>query len=306
MTAAIVTFFVGLTLGSVYALIGLSLNIVYSMTRVMSFAQGDVGMVAVMGAIGFDRIQGVPLAIAIALGLVLAGAVALAIDLAAVRPLGRVRVPIPYGWMVSTLGAGIILQNLAAMKFGTLPRAFPTVTSQGVVTIGGATISNQRIVTIITAAVLILLFGWVFTRTQWGRAARAIADNEMMAAAAGVNVSRMRAEAVALSGVMVGVAFVLIAPQVFASPFMGLPLLLNGFVTIVLGGLGNIRGGLIAGIALGLLNAYSGSYAPLVSGKYIPLVIMIVWILFGGLARAKARSLNETVPNPWRRAAESR
>ena len=272
----------GLSLGAVYALIGLSINIVVITTGVVNFAQGDFAMVAVMCTLGAHTTLGMPIVIAVVAGLAAAAVIAAAVDLVAVRPLSHRSGPSSYGWLVSTLGVSIMLQNLGAIIFGTGSEAFPVLLPSTTFTVAGAQISAQQVGNIAIVAVLVGMLAAIVSRTQTGRILRAMADNRPLVGSFGVRTGLARAVVVMVSGVLVGVAGLLVAPQTFANPFIGTSLLLSGFVAIVLGGLGNIAGGLVGGLALGLLNAVVARWAPPVWVPYVPFVALMTWITVRG------------------------
>jgi branched-chain amino acid transport system permease protein len=272
----------GLALGAIYALVALSINVVVLTTGVVNFAQGDIGMMAVMFTIGAHDTLGFPIALAVLSGLGIAAATAAAVDLVAVRPVERLSGSSSYGWMVSTLGASIMLQNGVAMIFGTNSQPFPEILPSGTFGVGGSAIAQSHLGTIVITAVAVAVLAALAQRTQAGRAARAIADNRPIAGVVGVRIGRVRTGVVMVSGLIVGLAAVLIAPQTFANSFIGTNLLLNGFVGMVLGGIGNIVGGLVGGLSLGLIYALSGRFAPPIWQTYIPFVVLIGWISLRG------------------------
>jgi len=302
MEAAIQVCVGGLSLGALYALIGLSLNVVVITNGVINFAQGDLAMVAVMTSLWAYTSVGLPLALAVVFGLVAGALVAAVVDLAAVRPLARGGTGITsYGWLVSTLGVSIILQNLGGMIFGTRSQQYPTLLPDDAIDVFGVELRAEQLGNIVVVGALVALFAVLVRRTQAGRVMRAIADNQALVGSFGVRTGRAITAVVMVSGVLVGVAGILIAPQVFANPFIGTSLLLSGFVAIVLGGIGNITGGLIGGLALGLIDAMAGRWAPPVLDLYVPFIVLMAWITLRGareqgLLTGIRRQL--TVPRP--------
>jgi branched-chain amino acid transport system permease protein len=280
----------GLALGAIYALVGLSLNVVYITTRVVSFAQGDIGMLVVAGTLWLGDHGGRPLAVDLVLALAGAAVVAVLVDLIAVRAIrGGVGVA-AYGWIVSTLGVSIVIQNSTAMWFGTESRGFPHVLPTGTIELFGAVIPTERLLTVAVVAALILLLALAVAKTQWGRVARALADNQPIAAACGVPTNWIRTSVVLVGAALVGVAAMLSAPQTFVNAYIGTSLLLNGMVAIVLGGLGNVRAGLVGGLVLGVANAIAGRYLDSTLVPYVPFVLLLVWLIFGADVRGKLAS----------------
>lgn len=277
----------GLALGATFALVGLGLNIVYATAGVINFAHGEFGMVAVVITLQVNGVLDLPLGVAVVVGLVIAGLIAVAADVIAVRPVTRSGGTglSAYGWVVTTLGVAIVIQHVTALFFGTASKSFPSLLPSGAVSIWGLSLPNRQLAVLGVVTGIVLMFSVVMKSSQFGRSARAIADNSVISAAFGIRIGIVRAIIVLVSGAVVGVAAILLAPQTFVNPFIGTTLLLNGFVAVVLGGLGNIRGGLLGGCVLGLTYAISGRYAPLVLQTYIPFIFLIGWITFGGLIR---------------------
>lgn len=271
----------GLSLGAVYALVGLSLNIGYATTRVVSFAQGDIGMLVVAGTLYLSGKAGLPLGLWLVFCFGGAAIVAVVVDVVAVQAVSRRTGGTAYGWIVSTLGASIVLQNVTAMWFGSESKGFPSILPAHELHVLGADFPLSDLLIIALAAILIFGLGLAVARTQWGRTARAIAHNPAIAGACGVNVALLRVSVIVVAAVLVGVATVVIAPTTFVNAFMGTSLLLNGMVAIVFGGLGNVRGGLTGGLVLGVANAIAGRWLDSTLVPYVPFFMLLVWLMLG-------------------------
>jgi len=278
----------GLSLGAIYALVGLSLNIVFLSTRVISFAQGDVGMLAVAGALWLQENRGLSIGEGLIVGFAGAIAVGLLIDLACVRALRTIAGTSAYGWIVSTLGASIVIQNSTAMWFGSESVVFPSVLPTGVVHIFGGLVALEKLETLAVVVVVVAVLAMLVQATQWGRAARAIALNSDIAAVCGVNVSLLRATVIAIAALLVSLAAMLSTPQTFVNAYIGTALLLNGVVGVVLGGIGRVPQGLLGGLALGLANAFAGRYAPAGLVPYVPFILLLGWLVLAPEVRRVA------------------
>jgi len=290
----------GLATGAVYALVALSLNMVYVTARVVSFAQGDIGMLVVAGTLELGATQGnLPLGVRLVLCFAGAALVALLVDIVAVRAIRSTRGVTSYGWIVSTLGASIVLQNWAATWFGTESQTFPEILPTGTLNVFGGVVPLEQVLTVVLAAVLVAILAVTVRRTQWGRMARALADNREIAASCGVPVNTVRSSVIMVSAVLVGVAATVQAPQTFVNVYMGTPLLLNGMVAVVLGGLGEVGGGLAGGLVLGLANAIAGRWLDSTLVPYVPFLLLLVWLIFGIEIRAATRRVvNEVLRRP--------
>mgnify|MGYP000265249369 CR=1 FL=1 len=161
----------GLSVGAVYALIALGLNLTFWTTRVLNFGQGSVLMIAAMlTAVMIGA--GLPMLLALFLALVVAGAVLIVTEMVAIRPLLKVNGSM--GWVVSTLGIGIFLQGLASIAFGTQAVAFPDVlfSSSASVEIFGAWVSLQYIAVFVISVLLVSLMELFLRYSSWGYGVR--------------------------------------------------------------------------------------------------------------------------------------
>ncbi len=260
MDFALQLIFAGISVGAVYALIAVGLSLTFLATRVINFGQGSLLMLAamVMAALLASGMGIVPAALS-ALGL--AAILMVGVEAVAVRPLAQRAGSM--GWVVSTLGMGILLQGFAAKFFGSQAVAFPSVlfSSEDFITLLGVRLSLQYLAVLALSVVLVLLLELILRRTQWGRAVRAVAHDPELASLMAVPVRRVVLVCFALSGVLAGVAGLLVA-QITGTvdPAFGFNLMVLGFVAAVVGGIGNTFGALVGGIAIGVIEKLVGGY----------------------------------------------
>jgi branched-chain amino acid transport system permease protein len=250
----------GLSVGSAYALVALGLNLTFWTTRVLNFGQGSVlmagAMLAATGIAGGLR-QGV--AVALALGATLV--ILVVTELVGVRPLLRAKGSM--GWIVSTLGVGVLLQGIASRVFGTQAVAFPDVlfSSTSTLDVGGVYLSVQYLAVLVISVVIVLLMELFLRRSTWGQAVRAVAHDRELATLMGIPVRLVVTISFMVSGVLAGGAGILVC-QISGTvdPNFGLHLLILSFVAAVVGGMGSAVGSLLGGLALGLLEKLIGGY----------------------------------------------
>jgi branched-chain amino acid transport system permease protein len=166
------------------------------------------------------------------------------------------------GWVVSTLGAGIVLQAIATETWGTQTKAFPAIVfeSTDYVRVAGVQLSAQLLLAFAAALAVMALFEVGIRFTLLGKAMRATAVDAECARAMGINTRWMISLAFMLSGLLAGLAGILIAPFTGIDPAFGLELMIKGFVAAVVGGLGSSSGALLGGIFVGLLELLVGGY----------------------------------------------
>ncbi len=262
----------GLVVGGVYALIGLGFVIVYSVTRIINFAQGEFVMLGALLMVTFEA-RGLPAAAAFACTVAAVAVLGALLERAAIHPL---RGAPPLAALIVTIGASITLRGGALVVWGTDPVALPPFSPGPPLHALGATVIRQGLWVLAVAVVVFAALWFFFTRTYPGTAVRACAVNARAARLMGIRVDRMFLLAFALSGALGAVAGAVIAPITYATYDMGLMLGLKGFVAAVLGGLVSPPGAIVGGFLLGLLESFS---AGLISSAYKDAVAFIVLIV---------------------------
>ncbi|HSE94050.1 MAG TPA: branched-chain amino acid ABC transporter permease [Methylomirabilota bacterium] len=261
----------GLVVGGVYALIGLGFVIVYSVTRIVNFAQGEMVMLGALGMVTLvDRGLGIPVAFALTVGGVAAlGAV---LERVAVHPL---RAAPALTVLIVTIGASIALRGLALVAWGTDPFALRPFSAGPPVHVLGAVIVRQGLWVLALAALVFAGLWLFFTWTYAGIAVRACAVSPRAARLMGIRVDRVFLLAFALAAALGATAGAVVAPITYATYDMGLMLGLKGFVAAVLGGLVSPPGAIAGGFLLGILESFG---AGLVSSGYKDAVAFVILI----------------------------
>ncbi len=262
----------GLAVGSIYALLALAITVVFSVRRVVNFAQGDLVMAA--GLVGATAITawGLPYIA----GLILAGAAVAAlsilIDRVAIKPLAGDESNI--AWILSIVAVAIILGNAGTLIWGTEPQTFPSLLSSRPVNVAGLRIVPDHLAAIGGAIAIMVGFHLLQTRTMLGRSMRAVARDSAMAQLLGISVSRSVTIALAISGGMAAVAGFLIGPITFVSAGLGFALGIKGFAAAALGGLGSFRGAAAGGMILGVAETLAVSVIGSALKDSVALVIL--------------------------------
>jgi branched-chain amino acid transport system permease protein len=254
----------GIALGSVYALIAIGYTLVYGILFMINFAHGEVFMsgafTAVFAAQAMDEagmVDANPVlsfSIVMVISMLTSMIVAILLERIAYRPLRGAPRLVP---LITAIGASLVLQYTFRGFYGAGIEAYPTWPMfDGSFEILGVTIPVARAV--VTVAAVVFMFAlWLFVeRTRTGRAMRAVSENKDVAAMMGINVDRIIVVTFAIGGVLAGAAgilYTLIFNQVSYS--MGFVPGIKAFTAAVLGGIGNIVGAMLGGLALGLLEA---------------------------------------------------
>ena len=235
----------GLALGAVYALIGITYNVMFAASRVMSFTAGQLGMLGgVFGALFVGRL-GLPGPIGLVLTLAACAGVGVLTEIVAVRPvLASLE---KHLYVLSTLAAALLIQQLTAIEWSTEPQPFPRLLGLG------SGIFNEKFwLPVLACAAVIAGLEWMYRRTLVGRAFIAIAEDNFAARALGLPERRLRMASFALAGAVAGLAGFSSGQLLLAFFANGAMLNFYGFVPVALGGLGNNRGAVVGGLALGL------------------------------------------------------
>lgn len=267
--------FAGICVGAVYALIALGLNLTFWTTRTLNFGQGSLMMLCAVVAVLVVG-AGVNFYLGLLAGLLVVGAIAAATEAIAIRPIARLAGSM--GWVVTTLGVGIFLQGFVAKYFGSQALAFPSFlfSPRDFVEVLGVRLSLQYLVILVIALVLVLVFQAFLRRTAWGRALQAVSADPDLAAVMGIPVRLVVTLSFIASGILAGVAGVLVA-QITGTvdAAFGFNLLIFGFVAAVVGGMGSTWGALIGGISLGVMEKLVGGYISTAAEQAIAFALLM-------------------------------
>jgi branched-chain amino acid transport system permease protein len=264
----------GLTTGAIYALIALSYNVIFGASGVLNFAQGSLLMVGTMVGAGLYGQHHWPVGLALVVSTLAGAAFAAIEERVAVRPaLSRGHGAI--GWVVATFGFAIILQAGFSIVMGPDSRAFPSIVDESPHHIGGAVFSYEQVMLVAVALGVGLVLDQFYRRTRVGWALTAIAHDQEAAAMRGIPVSRLALGSFALGGGLVAMTGFLSAPLVGASPTLGFGYALTGFVAAAAGGIPDIRGAVVGGFGVGLIEAVGVRW---LGAQYSNLVVFAVLI----------------------------
>ncbi|HLG79867.1 MAG TPA: urea ABC transporter permease subunit UrtB [Bradyrhizobium sp.] len=255
--------FIGLSLGSILLLVALGLAITYGAMGVINMAHGEMVMVGAYVTVLSGIYLHANLLLAIPLAFIVTALVGLLIERVVVRKL--------YGRLLDTLlatwGIAILIQQAVRLEFGLsffgihiqgLGPGLQNVTVpeflQGAVSIGGAEINRYRAFIIIVTAILAVVTWFIIYRTSIGTQVRAIIRNPKMAAACGIDVGRVNALTFAFGSGLAGVAGVMMSGFKTVFPDMGTPMVVDGFLVVVMGGVGSLLGSVLSAGILGEIN----------------------------------------------------
>jgi branched-chain amino acid transport system permease protein len=253
--------FNALSLGGVYALFALGFTLIFGVLGVINLAHGAVFMLGAYAALQAATRLNFPLWAALAFAFAFAGVVGLLIDVLVLKPLRARNAPhlIP---MIATIGLAIVFNNMVQGLFGAENQRFPSdLLPQDALHLAGLDVTVLELGIILLSFALMTVLLLTLKKTQLGRALRAIAESPKAAHLLGINVEGLFMLTSFVAAGLGGVAGVLIGLYSNALfPLMGQPVLHKGIAVIILGGMGDIRGAMLAGLFLGFAEVLSVAY----------------------------------------------
>ena len=259
----------GLTRGSLYALIALGYTLVYGVLQLINFAHSEVFMAGAFGSyLVVNTVVGdnasppwygvvAILLLGLGSGAIVGAGVAWTLERVAYRPLRRRGAP-KLAFLISAIGASFFLSQLAGKLFNRLnnnnfPSYFPQ--NKHVIDIGGVYITLMQAIIMVSALVMMLFLDTLVSRTKLGRSIRAVAEDAPTAALMGVNIDKTISYTFIIGGALGGAAGFLYGSALVFSNTMGFIPGVKAFAAAVLGGIGNIRGAMLGGLLLGIVEA---------------------------------------------------
>jgi len=292
--------FIGLSLGSILLLVALGLAITYGAMGVINMAHGELVMIGAYVTVLSGIWLGTNIFIAIPLAFIVTALLGLLIERVVVRRL--------YGRLLDTLlatwGIAILIQQAVRLEFGLsffgihiqglgpgLQNVSVPEYLQGTFSIAGADINRYRTFIILVTAILALVTWFIIYRTTLGTQVRAIIRNPKMAAACGIDVARINALTFAFGSGLAGVAGVMMSGFKTVFPDMGTPMVVDGFLVVVMGGVGSLLGSVLSAGILGEINGLVASATNDILARAVVfgVVIAIIVLKPKGLFALKGR-----------------
>jgi neutral amino acid transport system permease protein len=241
----------GLAFGSILSITAVGLTFVYGTLRIVNFAHGDYVTFGAYAALVANVTMGLPIYVAAVLALVATVVLGVTLEYSLWRPLRRRGARLLTVLIVS-IGLALVLRHLISLVFGADRRRY-NVDILSTYEFAGLRVAPTNLAVIAVSVTLVTLVALGLSRTRVGQALRALADNRDLASASGIDTDRMTVYAWALGSGLAGIGGVLVGLlQTSFDPNSGFNVLLMIFAAVVLGGIGNAYGALVAGIVLGI------------------------------------------------------
>ncbi|WP_433529104.1 branched-chain amino acid ABC transporter permease [Micromonospora sp. CA-263727] len=285
----------GLTVGAIYALVALGYTLVYGVLRLINFAHSEVFIAGAFAAIwgwaalglgrdsvvsGFGSIM-LYLLVGALFAAVASAGTATVIERVAYRPLRKRNAP-PLAFLITAIGASIAIAEAFGIYTRRLPVGAPTVVKNDVLfTVFGAEVTVVQLLVIGSALAMMVALDLFINRSRIGRGIRAVAQDQNTAALMGINKDRIILVVFVIGGVMAGVAGMLYDIRIGTLTYsVGFLLGLKAFTAAVLGGIGNLRGALIGGLLLGLVENYASALFGANWKDLAAFVVLVVLLMF--------------------------
>ncbi|GAA0713720.1 branched-chain amino acid ABC transporter permease [Dactylosporangium roseum] len=256
----------GVFVGSFYALVALGYSMVYGIIKLLNFAHGDLYMLGAFVGFGVLSVAGglatslgfVALLVVLIISMLATGTVGLVLERVAYRPLRRAP---KLSVLITAVGASFALEYGMRLVAGPNPQVYPVRLAGNAINVLGARITLQQVGLILIAVLLMAALQWLVMGTGTGRAMRAISQDPKAALFMGINVDAVIARTFFIGSALAGAAGVMAGGYYGKIDFlMGFIIGLKAFTAAVIGGIGNIKGAMLGGLCLGLLESFGTAW----------------------------------------------
>ncbi|HMK77039.1 MAG TPA: branched-chain amino acid ABC transporter permease [Thermodesulfobacteriota bacterium] len=269
--------FTGLTIGSIYSMVGLGFNIIYNATTIINLAQGEFVMFGGLIMVFLTVVLKLPLFIGFPLTVIVVTAIGALFECFAIHPLRNASL---LTLIIVTIAASILFRGIAMFIWGKDPYTLPPFTPGSPVMIGGAVIMLQTFWVLGTTLAIVVLTSLFFGKTIVGKAMSACSFNPMAASLLGIHVRKMILISFVLSAGLGAVAGIVITPISLMDYDRGPMLAVKGFCAAVLGGLGVGYGAVLGGFIVGLLESLTAGLIHSGFKDAVALVILLFILCF--------------------------
>jgi len=265
--------FEGLVMGTIYALIAMGIALVWGVTNILSFSQGEFMMLSMYLAFyfntlfGLDPVASIPLVMAI---MFLFGAIVYK------TLISRALKGPKLSQRLITFALGMVITNGMLMTVGGQYRSIPNLMFQGSIDLGFLMVSRQKLVPLAVSLIVTGLLFLFMDKTKVGKSIRATAQDKEAAGLMGINTENAYMLAFGISTAIAGAAGCSLTYYYYIYPAVGAPFLIFGFIAVCLGGFGNIAGAFLGGLIMGMVDLFTGSY---LSTTYKYLAVCVIFML---------------------------
>lgn len=262
--------------GSLYAMIALGFNLIFGVVKFFDLSYGSIAVVGAYATFYFGKILGLNIFLSVVLGILFAGIVGLLINRFVYQNL-RKKKSSNMVLLIASLGVFTVLQSVVAILFSSQFKTLSIGISSNIYNFFGGVITQVQL--IILLAGIFVTFGlvWMLNKTKFGKAVKAIGDDEEVSKMVGINTNKIIAWVFFVGSLIAGFAGILTGFDTGIEPTMGLRLILKGVIASIIGGIGNVYGGVLGAFFLGFVENF-GIWK--LSGEWKDAIAFGVLILF--------------------------
>ena len=264
--------FNGLTLGSIYTLVGIGLTLVFGILHVPNFAHSSLYLVGGYVTLMVMKSSGVHYFIAIAVSIITIALLAVLMERLVFNPLRNAP---PIHDKIAAIGMVLFFEALIQLVWGTEYHRMITPYGE-TLKVGGVTVTTQRILVISVAVIVVILLFLFLKKTMTGASILAMAQNREGAFLVGINANAVAMMTFAISGALAAIAASLASPINLVFPAMGHLVILKAFVVVIIGGMGSVPGAIIGGLILGITESLGATY---ISNDYKDIFAFLLLII---------------------------
>lgn len=251
-------FFAALVIGSIYVLVAIGLNLIYGTMRLLNVAHGEIVMIGAYVSYWMFVLAGLSPLVSMIFSAVITSAFGIAIYLTLFQRLlanAEIAKRLEANSLLIFFGISIVLQNVAVLMFDATPRGYRYW--DNIIRIGNFGVTENRLIVLAVTAILCAIIITFLRSNIYGLAIKALIQHRDAAAVVGIDIERIQILSFAIGFAVAGLAGSLLSMTEQISPFMGFPFTIGSFVVVILGGLGNLAGGMAAGMFLGVIETYA-------------------------------------------------
>lgn len=266
---------VGLSLGSLFGLVGVAYTVIINASQLVNFGQGDFAMLGVAVCWFLMSVLGWPLWLAFPIAVVVGGLLGIITEKVMVTPLLKREVH-PFYPILGTMAIGTIVAGGVGIYTGFYWMQIKYFFGTEPWKVRGLSIDTQGVLIIIATVMLVIAYWFLLNKTRLGAALRATGFNRDVSTLMGIQTSRMVGLSFVISGVIAAIAGVLCAPLSAFTALDGLPLAVNGFIAIIVGGWGNPYAAVLGGVTLGVIRALLIGYFSSAHAELATFFVLII------------------------------
>ncbi len=265
--------------GAIYSMVALGFNLIYGTAKFFDLGYGVLTAVGGYAVFYFSRTLGFNIYIAILLGILIAGLVGFLVEKIVYKKL-RARKASSMVFIVAALGVMTTIQAIIAILFSSQFQVFPVSINSSTYQLFGGVITGVQVIALILSILIMFTLVVVLRYTKFGKAIKAVSDDPEVSEIVGIDTNKIISKVFFIGSAIAGLAGILVGFDTGIQPTMGFSLLLKGVIASIIGGVGNIYGGVLGAFLLGFIENF-GIWK--ISGEWkdaISFGVLIIFLLF--------------------------